>query len=96
MDEAAARLGVEALQSREQRQGPVRRSFLRFKRMSVPCVVEAIREYFAEVEEKKYKVHVRVFLSRYRGYAQCPDCHGSRLRKEALYVRVADKTIADW
>ena len=58
-------------------------------------VVEAIREYFADVEEKKYKVHVRVFLSRYRGYAQCPDCHGSRLRKEALYVRVADKTISD-
>ncbi len=58
-------------------------------------VVAAIREYFADVEEKKYKVHVRVFLSRYRGYAQCPDCHGSRLRKEALYVRVADKTIAD-
>ncbi len=55
----------------------------------------AIREYFAEVEEKKYKVHVRVFLSRYRGYARCPECKGSRLRKEALYVRVGDKTIAD-
>ena len=48
---------------------------------------------FADVEEKKYKVHVRVFLSRYRGYAQCPECQGSRLRKEALYVRVGDKTI---
>ena len=58
-------------------------------------IVAAIREYFAEVEEKKYKVHVRVFLSRYRGYAQCPECNGSRLRKEALYVRVGDKTIAD-
>jgi excinuclease ABC subunit A len=59
------------------------------------AVLTAIREYFAEVEEKKYKVHVRVFLSRYRGYAQCPECHGSRLRKEALYIRVADKTMAD-
>ena len=58
-------------------------------------VVAAIREYFAEVEEKKYKVHVRVFLSRYRGYARCPDCNGSRLRKEALYVRIGDQTIAD-
>jgi excinuclease ABC subunit A len=58
-------------------------------------VIAAIREYFAEIEEKKYKVHVRVFLSRFRGYAQCPDCNGSRLRKEALYVRVADTTIAD-
>ena len=37
---------------------------------------------------KKYKVHVRVFISRYRGYAECPDCGGSRLRKEALKVRV--------
>ena len=44
---------------------------------------------------KKYKVHVRVFLSRYRGYARLPGLHGSRLRKEALYVRVGDKTMAD-
>ena len=47
---------------------------------------EGIRDFFAEVETKKYKVHVRVFLSRYRGYAECPDCGGSRLRPEALYV----------
>ncbi len=36
------------------------------------------------MEKKKYKVHVRVFLSRYRGYTLCPDCGGSRLRPEAL------------
>ncbi len=59
------------------------------------AVREGIRAFFAEVENKKYKVHVRVFLSRYRGYAECPDCRGSRLRKEALYVRVGGKTIAD-
>ena len=47
------------------------------------------------METKKYKVHVRVFLSRYRGYALCPDCNGSRLRNEALNVRIAGKTIAD-
>src|SRR5207248_1986993 len=41
------------------------------------------------------KVHVRVFLSRYRGYAKCPDCEGSRLRKEALYVRISGQTIAE-
>ncbi len=58
-------------------------------------VVAAVREYFAEIERKKYKVHVRVFLSRYRGYAECADCNGSRLRKEALYVRVGGKTIAE-
>jgi excinuclease ABC subunit A len=56
---------------------------------------DSIRRYFEEVETKKYKVHVRVFLSRYRGYAECPDCRGSRLRKEALNVRVGDRTMAD-
>ena len=57
-------------------------------------VFKAIRAYFREVESKKYKVHVRVFLSRYRGYAECPECMGCRLRPEALYVRVGDKNIA--
>jgi len=52
-----------------------------------------IRGFFAYLETKKYKVHVRVFLSRYRGYAQCPECRGARLRKEALYVRVGDRRM---
>ncbi|MEO8096187.1 MAG: excinuclease ABC subunit UvrA [Acidobacteriota bacterium] len=56
---------------------------------------EAIRDYFKEVEKKKYKVHVRVFLSRYRGYTLCPDCGGSRLRAEALWIRVGGKNMAD-
>lgn len=56
---------------------------------------KSIREFFKWVETKKYKVHVRVFLSRFRGYAECPDCHGSRLRPEALYLRIDDKTIAE-
>ncbi|HEY7837904.1 MAG TPA: excinuclease ABC subunit UvrA [Terriglobales bacterium] len=42
--------------------------------------------FFEYLERKKYKVHVRVLLSRYRGYAQCPACHGARLRPEALAV----------
>jgi len=54
-----------------------------------------IRRYFKEIEHKKYKVHVRVFLSRYRGYTQCPDCGGSRLRPEALWVRVGGKNLAE-
>ncbi|HTW65558.1 MAG TPA: excinuclease ABC subunit UvrA [Bryobacteraceae bacterium] len=58
-------------------------------------VEKAIQEFFREVEAKKYKVHVRVFLSRYRGYAECPDCGGSRLRADALNVRIAGQTIAD-
>jgi excinuclease ABC subunit A len=56
---------------------------------------EHIPKFFAEVEAKKYKVHVRVFLSRYRGYAQCPDCKGSRLRADARNVRIGEKNIAE-
>jgi len=57
--------------------------------------VDGVRQFFNFLETKKYKLHVRVFLSRYRGYAKCPDCGGSRLRKEALDARVGGKTIAD-
>jgi excinuclease ABC subunit A len=52
-----------------------------------------IRGFFAWLERKKYKVHVRVFLSRYRGYQTCADCGGARLRREARDVRVAGRTI---
>jgi excinuclease ABC subunit A len=54
---------------------------------------EGVRGFFRWLERKKYKVHVRVFLSRYRGYLTCPDCAGARLRREARDVRVAGKTI---
>jgi excinuclease ABC subunit A len=54
---------------------------------------EGIRGFFRWLERKKYKVHVRVFLSRYRGYLACPDCGGARLRREARDVRVDGRTI---
>jgi excinuclease ABC subunit A len=54
---------------------------------------EGIRGFFRWLERKKYKVHVRVFLSRYRGYLACPDCSGARLRREARDVRVGGRTI---
>jgi excinuclease ABC subunit A len=56
---------------------------------------EFIRRFFDHLETKKYKMHVRVFLSRYRGYALCPECKGARLRKEALYVRVNGLNLAE-
>ena len=52
-----------------------------------------VRGFFALLERKKYKVHIRVFLSRYRGYQTCPDCAGTRLRREARAVRVGGQTI---
>jgi excinuclease ABC subunit A len=58
-------------------------------------VADGIQRFFDHVETKKYKVHVRVFLSRYRGYTECPGCQGSRLRAEALNVRIDGKTIAE-
>ena len=56
---------------------------------------DAIGGFFDHLERKKYKLHVRVFLSRYRGYARCPECQGARLRKEALYVRVGGRNMRD-
>ncbi|MDP9171109.1 MAG: excinuclease ABC subunit UvrA, partial [Acidobacteriota bacterium] len=55
---------------------------------------DGVRQFFESLETKKYKLHVRVFLSRYRGYARCPDCTGSRLRREALYISVGGRSIA--
>jgi len=54
-----------------------------------------VKAFFRHLEERKYKLHVRVFLSRYRGYETCPDCLGGRLRPEAFYFRLAGKTIRE-
>ncbi|ABF41023.1 Excinuclease ABC subunit A [Candidatus Koribacter versatilis Ellin345] len=54
-----------------------------------------VRGFFNHLERKKYKLHVRVFLSRYRGYSQCSSCGGARLRTEARNVRVAGKNICE-
>lgn len=54
-----------------------------------------IRGFFAELDQKKYKLHVRVFLSKYRGYASCPDCRGQRLRAEARAVLLEGRNICE-
>jgi excinuclease ABC subunit A len=54
---------------------------------------EGVKGFFRWLERKKYKVHVRVFLSRYRGYLTCPECGGARLRREARDVHVGDRTV---
>ena len=56
---------------------------------------QGVKGFFTWLERKKYKLHVRVFLSRFRGYATCPDCGGTRLRAEARAVRVAGKAITE-
>lgn len=57
--------------------------------------VYGIRDFFKEVEQNLYKVQYRVLLSRYRGRTTCTDCGGYRLRKEALYIKVAEKHIGE-
>ena len=56
---------------------------------------EGIHAFFKHLESKSYKIQYRVMLSRYRGKTNCPDCRGTRLRKDAQYVRVANTSITD-
>jgi excinuclease ABC subunit A len=56
---------------------------------------KGVKGFFQLLERKKYKLHVRVFLSRFRGYATCPECGGTRLRPEARAVRIAGKSITE-
>ncbi len=57
--------------------------------------LEGIHSFFKYLESKTYKIQYRVLLSRYRGRTTCPDCRGTRLRKDASYVRIADTSITD-
>ncbi|HEV3512909.1 MAG TPA: excinuclease ABC subunit UvrA, partial [Candidatus Sulfotelmatobacter sp.] len=54
-----------------------------------------VRGFFNHLERKKYKLHVRVFLSRYRGYSLCPECGGSRLRLEARQVKINGRNLCE-
>lgn len=57
--------------------------------------VLGINDFFKMVEENQYKIQYRVMLARYRGKTICPDCKGSRLKPQAMYVKIEGKTIAD-
>ncbi len=57
--------------------------------------IRGIDAFFQMVEENLYKIQYRVMYSRYRGKTTCPDCQGTRLRKDAEYVKVAGKSIID-
>jgi len=54
-----------------------------------------IHKFFKKLEKKIYKLHIRVLLSKYRGYTTCTDCKGARVRKEALQVKINFKSIKD-
>jgi excinuclease ABC subunit A len=75
--------------------------FAQLSRVEQRAIVEGrkdwggVRGFFDWLETKKYKLHVRVFLSKYRGYTLCPDCGGGRLRQEARDVKVGGATLPD-
>ncbi len=54
-----------------------------------------VRGFFKWLEARAYKMHVRIFLSRFRAYTTCPDCEGGRLKKDAYHFRLHGNTIAD-
>jgi excinuclease ABC subunit A len=54
-----------------------------------------LTEFFEDLETKTYKIQYRVMLSRFRGRTACPDCRGTRLRKDAAYVQLGGKSITD-
>jgi len=56
---------------------------------------EGLNGFFIRLQKQKYKMHIRVFLSRWRCYRACPMCDGARLRQEALAVKIGDKSIHD-
>ena len=56
---------------------------------------DGIHDFFKYLESKTYKIQYRVLLSRYRGRTNCPDCKGTRLRKDAQYVKIAGVSITD-
>ena len=57
--------------------------------------IVGLDEFFKWVESNRYKIQYKYMLSRFSGKARCPECEGSRLRKEAHYVKIAGKTISD-
>src|SRR5215216_1162302 len=56
---------------------------------------KGIFPFLVDLEDKKYKQYIRVFLRQYQTAQECPDCHGTKLQPESLQVRVADRTIAE-
>lgn len=56
---------------------------------------QGLNQFFKMLEENVYKIQYRVMLSRYRGKTNCPDCRGTRLKKEAMYVKVGGQSVQD-
>ncbi len=80
---------------------PMNVPFIQLSRADQKAIIEGkgdwegVSGFFDWLETKKYKLHVRVFLSKYRGYTLCPDCGGGRLRREARDVKIGGLTLPE-
>jgi len=80
---------------------PLHTPFSKLTKKQVTLLLEGtrdfcgIRDFFAWLEQKKYKMHIRVFLSKYRGYSLCTVCNGKRLKNQAMNVLINKKNISD-
>ncbi|MFN3403217.1 MAG: excinuclease ABC subunit UvrA [Cytophagaceae bacterium] len=80
---------------------PIHRSFIELNEKEKDLLWEGneyfkgLNDFFAYLESKSHKIQYRVMMSRYRGRTTCPDCKGTRLRKDASYVKIEDKSIID-
>ncbi|MGH7775104.1 MAG: excinuclease ABC subunit UvrA [Candidatus Binatia bacterium] len=85
----------------ERKRIPTKKPFQELSEKQKRLVIEGdgdykgIRGWFRRLERKSYRMHVRVFLSRYRTYLLCPQCQGTRLKPEALYFQIEGKNIAE-
>jgi excinuclease ABC subunit A len=85
----------------ERKRIPLKKPFGELSETQKQLIIEGdgdfkgIRGWFRRLERKSYRMHVRVFLSRYRAYLLCPECQGRRLKAEALYFRIGGRNIAE-
>jgi excinuclease ABC subunit A len=94
----------ELIERAEELDVPVHVPFRQLTEEQITTIVEGrseanyggLKGFFAYLERKKYKMHVRVFLSRWRSYNRCTKCNGARLKPEALAYRIADMNLAQW
>jgi excinuclease ABC subunit A len=79
----------------------IRKPFADLEDYQQNCIIygdegwRGIKGFFQWLDTKKYKLHVRVFLAKYRGYTKCPDCNGTRLRQEARDVKICGKSLPE-
>ena len=100
---AAARLGAERAVEicRSSRSIDINTPFADLPDYQQNCIIygdegwRGIKGFFKWLETKKYKLHVRVFLAKYRGYTICPDCDGQRLRQEARDVKIGGLSLPE-